>query len=260
MSKRANKHRGFSRPYIPVKAKKSTTLHATSNETGLRHSFTNVEGWEQYSKDITRAKFQKEHEELLHVLPFHNFLENYSQSLKAHLKKFEAPVFRFANPLYKPTTIVGSISDGGRFNIGGAQVRAEFSTLNKAGCLYTASSKECAIAEAAIPHGVLRLYKLSPKKSFLLWDLNAVINILNYPNLLDLVKASDGEALWVYRKLPAVPQILATKLRSIGGDGITFESTKLSGHTNIAFFFATDEDASNSFDVTEIATPNKDSN
>lgn len=249
MSKRASKQRRFEKPFIPVKTKKRiTTLHATSNGTGLRHSFKNLEGWEDYSRDIIIAKVQKEEEELLRVSPFHSFLESQNLDAKKYLVTHNGSVFRFANPLYSPTTIVGSISDGGRFNVGAAQVRADFPSLNKAGCLYTASSKDCALAEAAIPHGTLKMYELSPKKTFEIWDLAAVIAHLNYPNLLDLVKASDGEVLWIYRKLPAIPQILAMKLRSIGGDGIKFESTKASGHSNVAFFFKTDQESSAAFD------------
>lgn len=254
MSKRASKQRRFDRPYIPVKPKKRiTTLHATSKGTGLRHSFKNVEGWEDYSRDIITAKVQKEEEELFRVLPFHSFLQEQNIDAKKFLVTHSGSVFRFANPLYPVTTIVGSISDGGRFNVGAAQVRADFPTLNKAGCLYTASSKECALAEAAIPHGTLKMYELTPIKKFQVWDLAGVIAQLNYPNLLDLVKASDGEALWVYRKLPAIPQLLAMKLREIGGDGIKFESTKAAGHSNIAFFFKTDLESSAAFDCKEIA-------
>jgi hypothetical protein len=252
LSKRANKHtRQVKTPYFSNKraAKRSMTLHATSNCTGLRHSFKNVEGWEQYSKDRILAKAEKEEEQLLQVVPFFNFIESFAGDLSANLKTYNQSVYRFANPMYSPTTIVGSIADGGRFNIGGAQVRAEFSSLNKAGCLYTASSKECAMAEAAIPHGTLKMYQLTPKKPLQLWGLNSVIKVINYPNLLDMVKAADGEALWVYRKIPAIPQILATKLRAIGGDGITFESTNFSGHSNIALFFRTDDESKAAFDV-----------
>lgn len=253
MSRRASKQRKFERPYIPVKPKKTTTLHATSKGTGLRHEFKNLEGWEDYSRDIIIAKAQKEEEELLRVRPFHVFLESQTIDPKKFLVTHSGSVFRFANPLYPITTIVGSISDGGRFNIGGAQVRADFPTLNKAGCLYTASSKDCALAEAAIPHGTLKMYELSSSKKFQVWDLAAVITHLNYPNLLDLVKASDGEALWVYRKLPAIPQILAMKLRTLGGDGIKFESTKAPGHSNLAFFFKTDIESAAAFSCKEIA-------
>lgn len=252
MSKRANKQRNIPQPYFTNKraAKKlSTTLHATSKQTGLRHSFNNLESWEQFSIGRIQAKQQSEMDAFFQAIPFYNFLESLSTNLTASLKPFKADVFRFANPLYSPTTIVGSISDGGRFNIGGAQVREEFPSLAKAGCLYTASSKDCALAEAAKPYGVLKMYKLNPKRSFKLWDLDSVIKIINYPNLLDTVKASNEEALWAYKKTPAIPQILVSKLRSIGGDGIVFESTKLPGHQNIAFFFKTDEESAAAFDL-----------
>lgn len=256
MNKRGSKSRRISSPYFTDRRPKtkSTTLLATSKGTGLRHSFKNIEGWDQYSRDRYLAKLQKEEEELFQVLPFYDFIENFKEDLSSNLKSFKKDVFRFTNPDYAPTTIVGSISEGGRFNIGGPQVRAEFSTLDKAGCLYTASSAECALAEAVQPHGKHKLFQLSPKKNLQLWDLNSTIEMLKYPNLIDLVRASPVEALWVLKKTPSIPQILASKLRRIGGDGIMFESTKLSGHSNIAFFFKTDDESATAFNVQLVAT------
>lgn len=252
MSKRAHKKQRFAKPYFSNKQKKTATLHATSNGTGLRHSFKDIAGWEQYSQDKATDKARKIQDELLQSLPFFEYLDKFTRDLSSHLKPFQRDVFRFANPMYTVTSIAGSLGDGGRFNIGSAQMIPEFPTLTKAGCLYVASSAECALLEAVKPHGVLKMYKLAPKKSFQLWDLNSVITDIGYPNLLELVKTSGGEALWTYRKTPAIPQILAVRLRNIGGDGILFESTKLSGHSNIAFFFKTDAEADAAFDVQQI--------
>jgi hypothetical protein len=250
-----SKRQRFERPYTPVKGahkKKATTLHATSTGTGLRHSFKNPEDWGKYSSRIQLAKVQKDDDDFMHSLPFFHFLQKLPIELDSYSHIFNSPVFRFANPIYGATTIVGSVSDGGRFNIGAAQARRDFPSLNKAGCLYVSSTKECALAEAAPPHGVLRMYQLNCKKEIRLWDLSKVIKDINYPNLLDHVKLSDGEALWIYRKSPAIPQILASKLRSIGGDGIIFDSTKLPGHSNIALFFKTDDESAKFFDVIEV--------
>lgn len=253
-NKRGSKNRKIQRPYFTDRRPKakSTILRATSKGTGLRHSFKNIEGWDKYSQDRYLAKLEKEEEELFQVLPFYDFIENFTGDLTSNLKSFKQDVFRFTNPNYAATSIVGSISDGGRFNIGGAQVRAEFSALEKAGCLYTASSAECALAEAVQPHGNHKMFQLSPKKNLQLWDLNLTIKTLKYPNLIDLARASPVEALWVLKKTPSISQILASRLRRIGGDGIMFESTKLAGHSNIAFFFKTDDESAASFDVRQI--------
>lgn len=130
------------------------------------------------------------------------------------------PVYRVVSPGILPLSIAGSLADGGRFNIGGAQQHPLFSTIKKSGCLYAASSIKCALAERAQPIGQCDKYKLIPKQQFQLWDLHKVLKKLDWPGLNDLVNTALIDAIWGYQKVPLIPQLLASHLRSLGGGGI----------------------------------------
>ncbi len=184
-------------------------------------------------KDAQRAQ-------LYSSLSFYKWLK--TQNIrKENCSLFFEKGYRYANPVYGPRTIVGSISDGGRFNVGGAQLDPNFSDLAKQGALYLASSEKCAKEEASKPIGKHKLYELKANKKLKLWDLKKVIEELDYPNLFELVRSDHGEKIWAYQKIPTVSQILATHLRSIDGDGLVFESTKVDGATNITLFFNDDD-------------------
>ena len=86
----------------------------------------------------------------------------------------------------------------------------------------------------------------------MLWDLTQVIQTLNRPGLKDLVKTSPLDAIWVYQKVPLIPQLLAHFLRSLGGDGIVFPSTKHPGSQNFAFFFKSDVDSMAAFNARKL--------
>lgn len=238
-----------------ARQKQQTTLQATSSQTGLQHSFTNLGAWEEHAKQSELDGVAKLRTQLLTAAPFYSFVDQLQLDTQHLTIKLKFPVYRFCNPKFGPLTIVGNTAGGGRFNIGGAQVRAEFPNLNVCGCLYVASSPQCSLAEAAPPHGVLKMYEISPKREFLLWDLKALIEEIEYPNLMDAIQQSGGEKIWAYQKAPAISQILAHKVRSVGGDGIQFESTKLKGHFNIALFFDTDAHVAESLSYTEIEKP-----
>jgi len=49
-----------------------------------------------------------------------------------------AVFFRIVDGPYNPLSVAGSLSSGGRFNVGGAQARQEFPQLRKAAGLYDA--------------------------------------------------------------------------------------------------------------------------
>lgn len=99
------------------------------------------------------------------------------------------------------------------------------------------------------------MFKVTPKRKLILWDLYSVIADLNYVNLFETIRGSYGDRLWAYQKIPVHSQILAMKLKVIGGDGIIFESTKSNGHKNIALFFDTDESAKEALEFKEIEFP-----
>ena len=173
-------------------------------------------------------------------LPFYNWIKDKDIDM-AHYCVEVRSGYRYANPVYGPLTIVGSISDGGRFNIGGAQMSSTFLNLQKRGAIYLASTERCAKVEACKPVGKHKLYKVESEKPLKLWDLKKVIKDLNYPNLLSEVYASHGEKIWAYQKVPTISQILANHLRDKGGTGIIFNSTIIKEDLNIALFFDDDK-------------------
>ena len=246
--KRRSKKKGAQPgPYFKSKRQASrpqhqTTLHVKSKATGLAHTFENMHGWESIMQEFEVQK-ASEQGHILNSLPFYNWLRDQKINPARLSVKYGGPGFRFANPKYGPLTIVGSVGDGGRFNPGSAQMHMQFPYVKNFGCLYLASSKECAQAEAAQPIGVHKMFEVKPNKELLLWNLQAVIEDLDFVNLLEVVRQSYGEQLWNLIKVPVISQILGQRLKFEGGNGIMFESTKHTGHHNIALFFDTDDDA-----------------
>lgn len=85
-----------------------------------------------------------------------------------------------------------------------------------------------------------------------LWDLRKVINGLDWPGLNDLVNSAPIDAIWGYQKVPLIPQLLASHLRSLGGEGIKFKSVKDSSSFNLAFFFRQDRQCIDAFPLKRI--------
>lgn len=161
------------------------------------------------------------------------------------------PIYRVVDGDYDPLSIAGSLSDGGRFNIGGAQMipTRAMPGLRKVGCLYGASSPQCALREAPDLMGNYRMFRLTPKKGFDLWDLKAVLASINYPGLTARINATPMRKRWAHQKSPLESQVLAHHLRDIGGGGIVYDSQKdpPDGKT-LAFFLKDDQDARQAFD------------
>ena len=206
--------------------------------TGIEIILENTEGWEQ-TMDHFEDKLKAQMTQVYTSLPFSNWIKDKDVD-KKHCCFTFTEGYRYANPAYGPLTIVGSISDGGRFNIGGAQRTSIFPDLLKKGVLYLTSTAKCAKAEAAKPIGKHKLYRVQSKGPLRLWDLKKVIKELDYPNLLDEVYAGHAESIWAFQKVPTISQILADHLRKIGGDGLVFNSTVCKEDMNIALFFNDD--------------------
>lgn len=230
--------------------KPQTNLHAKSNLTGIKITLGNIAGWERIMDDF-ESKLEAQKTQVYTSLPFYNWIKD-KEVDGAHCCIEVNEGYRFANPVYGPLTIVGSISDGGRFNIGGAQMSSVFPDLCKKGALYLASTEECARAEACKPIGKHKLYKVESENPLKLWDLKKVIKDLDYPNLLNEVYASHGERIWAYQKVPTISQILADHLRKKGGAGLVFNSTVCKEDLNIALFFDDDKGVEESLQFVEI--------
>lgn len=230
-------------------SKHKISIEATSEKTGLTHVFDDIE---KLVKDFEAKRQGRHTAELINGKRFYDWLRKQDLDLIDYATLWNKPVYRVVGPGTLPLSIAGSLADGGRFNVGGAQQHPLFSTLKKAGCLYAASSMKCALAERALPLGQIEKYKIIPTRRFQLWDLHKVITGLDWPGLLDLVNAAPIDAIWGYQKVPLIPQLLASHLRNIGGDGIKFRSVKDGTGFNLAFFFRQDKQCSEAFSLKQI--------
>jgi hypothetical protein len=189
--------------------------------------------------------------DLLASSKFHHWLKS-NPVRNRHFLHWNAPIFRVIYGDYDPLSIAGSLSAGGRFNIGGAQMISSKALpgINMAGCLYGASSRRCALREASDPAGRYRLFRLTPRKNFKLWNLKAVLADMNYPGLTARIDATPMSRRWVLQKSPLESQILAHHLRDIDGGGIVYDSQKdpPEGKT-LAFFLRDDQEAGKTFDA-----------
>jgi hypothetical protein len=163
------------------------------------------------------------------------------------------PIYRIVYRDFDPLSVAGSLADGGRFNIGGAQQLPAnvLPGMRKAACLYGASTIHCAKVEAAEPLGHYRMFRLVPKKPLNLWDLGAVLSVTKYPGLAARVNATPMSQRWALQKSPLESQILAHHLQDIGGDGIIHSSQKDANGQVLAFFCKDDLAVLQAFDAIE---------
>lgn len=230
-------------------SKNKIGIKAASEKTGLTHVFDDIE---QLVRDFEATRQGRHTSELINGKRFYDWLKKQDIDVTNNLTSWNKPVYRVVSPGILPLSIAGSLADGGRFNIGGAQQHPLFATIKKAGCLYAASSVKCALAERAQPLGQMEKFKLLPTYPFQLWDLHKIIKKLNWSGLNDLVNSAPIDAIWGYQKVPLVPQLLASHLRSLGGDGIKFKSVKDTSGFNLAFFFKQDRQCMEAFSLKQI--------
>ncbi len=238
---------------MPPKGKrKRIVVAAESASTGIVHIFDDVAGFEKQITAFKREHKYKLQPDLVNSLSFWSWIKNQILPVLAPSISWNDPVYRLIYGGFPPTSIVGSIADGGRFNVGGAQIRPEFPDVRKSGCLYAAATLKCCYAEAAGPVGRPEEYELRPTRALSLWDLTQMIALLNRPEIEGLVKSSPVEAIWGYQKVPMIPQLLAHFFRMKGGDGLVFSSTKDPTVNNFAFFLKSDADATATFTATKL--------
>lgn len=167
--------------------------------------------------------------------------------------KIEDPkLFRRVGPGRDVLDTAGSLSDGGRFNIGGAQasslVTKSFSGFgNKRSALYVGEDPTIVRKEYGdfdLPNSKAITYSLHlrRRKSVSLIDLKLVIKDLerSIPNIRKILGNSSMNGKWVDLKQPSPSQILGHWLIDLapkGTIGIRFSSYHDSKSSNICLYF-----------------------
>lgn len=218
-------------------AKKGNRIRVQSADTG----FT-LDGHEEDIKELTKHfanKWQaRQRRDLQHSLAVYKAILS-SGRFRLYYKTIHDDLYRIAFGGCSPLDIAGSLADGGRFNIGGAQgaVAGEFFKMKKGACIYCATSIACAKAETQFPQNA-DISRLRPKKPLKLIDLEkTAINFPGYSNLKRDLDNSPFSAKWSTQSVPAVSQIFATYLRdNFDFDGVFYPSTQYAGCKNIAVF------------------------
>lgn len=162
------------------------TIRAVSHKTGLAHEFEDVHEWEKLTQVYESKYLAKVKTDFLQAAKFDSYLKTVQIKTRPTIKLAQ-PVFRVipsANPKMNPLSVSGSLADGGRLNMGGAQINPTLPHLTKWACLYVSQTLNCAQAEVAQPAGVVKKFQLTFKNNYapMLWDLKLVIAELDYAN------------------------------------------------------------------------------
>lgn len=209
-----------------------------------------INSWAVFARFLAQAYQARLEHDLLAALKLYHWLKANPVTVRP-LIPWRDPIYRVIYGSYDPLSIAGSLSDGGRFNVGGAQQLPSnlMPLLRKAACLYGASTATCAVREAATPIGKYRVFELTPKRKFKLWNLKTVLSATSYPGLAARVNATPMSQRWGLQKSPLESQILAHHLRDIGGDGILHDSQKDPPGKTLAIFLKDDQDSHQTFVV-----------
>ena len=169
------------------------------------------------------------------------------------VKRFDNPIFfRRVGPKRDVLDTAGSLSDGGRFNIGGAQTSSRSSaTFNglggKRSALYLGENRTVVQKEYgdfAMPGSKAITYsiKLKKRKHIDLIDVTLAINALSksIPNIKEILGSDSMNGMWVDLKQPTPSQIFGHWLMAHspkGTQGIRFPSTRDHKSSNICLYF-----------------------
>ncbi|MBI4402632.1 MAG: RES family NAD+ phosphorylase [Deltaproteobacteria bacterium] len=229
-----------------AKQKKRIRVRTQSHRTGIVQDHS-VKALTAIAREAAQKQAARLKADMVAGSIFWKWLE--TKTVTPVFESWDKTVFRIVYAGLDPLSVAGSLSAGGRFNVGGAQMQQHdlFPRLTMAACLYVASSIKCARKEAGEPLGNAEEYELAPKTSLHLWQLEKVAVQLDYPGLLDLILATPMMALWSMQKAPLISQLLGNFLRMNGGDGIVFTSTKDSSEKVVAVFAKDDGHAKSLF-------------
>lgn len=168
------------------------------------------------------------------------------------IKNYNNPIYyRRVCEMFDPLDIAGSLSDGGRFNIGGSQASTKYSELfkpigQKQACLYFAENPKIARIEFGdidMLNSSALSYKITLKSIEVinLIELDLVLNDIStqFTNVAQNLNNYSINAKWGDIKYPEVTQILGHWLKYYSkgkAHGIRFKSSKDQNYYNICFY------------------------
>lgn len=227
------------------KKSKKRKIKVVESSRGLVHLF-DINNLEKMAKHFANTYSERLKNDLMFSTPFWDWLKSQPNPTAEHIIDYQKPLYKAVDGSWNPLSIAGSLADGGRFNVGGAQL-TNFSPLNelrKFGCIYAADNIECAKAEissGAIPSLNQKKYIITANRSLKLWNLESIIAGLDWPKIVDLVSAIPNEAMWSLQKTPKISQIISFWLKQMNcADGLMYPSTKHPG-SYVVTLFANDD-------------------
>lgn len=102
------------------KSPRRIRLTAISAKTGLAHQFGDVRAVEGLINLFVQNYATRMKRDLLVSVPLFEFLRETGR-FQPRMERWDKAVFRVVFGGYNPLSIAGSLADGGRFNVGGAQ-------------------------------------------------------------------------------------------------------------------------------------------
>ena len=181
-------------------------------------------------------------------LYFHEKLQSINKLDFSSFREFYDSALYRVSP-FPPLSLQGSVSHGGRFNLGNCQTLKQIK-ITPFAALYLADNLRCAIDEYT--HGTQltpedKKFSLTPARSLELWNTDEVVQHLNMPNIKNLINRGLVLDSWAYYKVPMPSQILGFWLKGIGGDGVIFRSTQHPKSRCVALFVKDDAHARSLF-------------
>lgn len=230
--------------YAPKPKKKNRSkVTSLSKRTNIKVEIGGTIGVEDVTADLISKKHSQESAELRAAIAFANWLKTQTFTLSDYSEVYGGELVR---AVFKRDvlSVAGSLGAGGRYNVGFAQAVTNIPQLNPFGAtagLYFGDCFDTAKAEAGFGHW--DFYAIRRKTPATLWSIAKLLPDLSYPDIAAALNSSPISSAWPTQKVPLISQLLGHFLRSIGGDGIIFESNKNPPNKVVYLFLKDDEES-----------------
>ena len=159
--KKRNRQAGHRKPSGRSKPRPNLALTAFSKKIDFTDLFGDITEAQHLASQFKKARNAKLEIELINSISFWTWIKELAPIKTKPEITLKGPAYRLTYG-WSPLSILGSISDGGRFNVGGAQLCPELPDVKKIGALYMASTLACCYREiAANPAGKADEYELT---------------------------------------------------------------------------------------------------